>query len=174
MSTVCNRAVVIILIVSVISGLCVTTPTWAATLARQTVSLNGNDWLINSGAVLPNDSNWITATVPGNIQSDLERRHLLDPLSYGAGDPRLIEVCQKEWWYKKSFMVPSDFSGQRVVLVFDGVDDTCQVWLNGQLLGSHAGMFIRFEFDISKVILPGRNNMLVVKVDSHAFTGVAL
>ena len=129
------------------------------------VLLSGDDWLINSGSVLPTDSNWVMATVPGNIQSDLERQHLLDPLSYGPGDPRLVGVCQKEWWYKKSFVAPSDFSGKRTVIVFEGVDFSCQVWLNGTLLGQNAGMFRRFEFDVSNVILPGQTNTLVVKLD---------
>ena len=152
------------LVAFLISASCVM-PSLGATSGRQTILLSGNDWLINSGSVLPTDSNWVMATVPGNIQSDLESQHLLYPLSYGDGDPRMHETCKKEWWYKKSFIAPSDFSGKRTVIVFDGVDWSCQVWLNGTLIGQNAGMFRRFEFDVSKVILPGQNNILVVKLD---------
>jgi beta-mannosidase len=134
---------------------------------RMTMLLSGSDWLIHAadGTALPNDTGWLSARVPGNIQSDLENRHLLDPLSYGAGDPRLEEVCQKDWWYKKNFIAPATVSGKRNVLVFDGVDYSCQVWLNGRLLGKNAGMFRRFEFDVTDIVLPGKNNVLAVKVD---------
>jgi len=134
---------------------------------RQTLLLSGNDWLIHSanGAALPDDASWISAAVPGNIQSDLEHQHFLDPLSYGPGDPRLVEVCQKDWWYKKNFIAPASVAGKRNVIVFDGVDYSCQVWLNGKLLGRNAGMFRRFEFDVTDVVLPGKNNVLAVKLD---------
>jgi hypothetical protein len=50
-----RSAIMTLFIASLISGLCTTIPTWATTSARQTVSLNGNDWLIYSGTALPNN-----------------------------------------------------------------------------------------------------------------------
>jgi beta-mannosidase len=60
-------------------------------ITAQTLLLNGNDWKIKD---IPNDStaafcsNWIPATVPGNIQSDLEAARILKPIWYGAGDKK--------------------------------------------------------------------------------------
>ena len=134
---------------------------------RQVLLLSGNDWFIHeaTGGGLPEGNGWIPASVPGNIQSDLENQHLLDPITYGDGDPRLAEVCRKDWWYRKKFIAPAGFSGRRNVIVFDGVDYNCEVWLNGKLLGKHAGMFRRFEFDITSVVIPGKENILAVKLD---------
>ena len=88
----------------------------------------------NSGlfAADASSAGWIPATVPGNIQADLEAAHVLKPLWYGAGDPRLYDVARKDWWYRKDFTVPAAFAGKRLTLVFDGVDHQCDVWLNGK------------------------------------------
>ena len=108
---------------------------------------------------------WIPATVPGNIQADLEAAHELNPLWYGAGDPRLAEVAKKDWWYRRDFEAPRDFANKRLKLVFDGVDYACEVWLNGRHLGAHAGMFRRFSFDVAGIIKPGERNSLAVKIE---------
>ncbi|MGB5263302.1 MAG: sugar-binding domain-containing protein, partial [Lutimonas sp.] len=61
-------------------------------------------------------------------------------------------VPENEWWYKRQFDVPKEMEGKRIQLVFDGVDFGCDVWLNGELLGTHEGMFSQFKFDVSNII----------------------
>ena len=140
-----------------------------------TFSLSGSDWFIHEDSsstgvrqkfyeARVKEGGWVPARVPGNIPADLEENHLLGPLWYGAGDPRLGEVAEKDWWYRKDFTVPGGFLKERLTLVFDGVDFECEVWLNGQRLGGHAGQFRRFEFDVSKVVQPGEVNHLGVKI----------
>ena len=137
----------------------------------QDFSLSGTDWKIRKAgsestppAVTMEDAGWTAARVPGNIQSDLESALRLKPLWYGAGDPKLYEVAKKDWWYRKQFKVPSDFSGRRVRLVFDGVDYACEVWLNGRPLGGNTNMFRRFAFDVADVLKAGEMNQLDVRV----------
>lgn len=143
--------------------------------AARTLPLSGNDWRIcadpdgkgkdrrmfEADASTPE---WTVATVPGNIQADLEAAHCLKPLWYGNGDPRLEEVAQKDWWYRKDFRVPEAFAAKRVALVFDGVDFECEVWLNGKQVGSNVGMFRRFQFDVADILRPGQNNRLAVRI----------
>lgn len=140
---------------------------------ERTLSLSGADWRICSdpdqtGAdrrLFDADaSNWTPATVPGNIQADLEAAHSLSPLWYGDGDPRLYDVPKSDWWYRKDFVVPPTLAGKRVALVFDGVDYQCEVWLNGKRLGANAGMFRQFSFDVADALLPGQTNRLAVRV----------
>jgi beta-mannosidase len=68
----------------------------------------------------------------------------------------------KEWWFKKKFTVPD--TDNPVKLVFDGVDYQCTVWLNGQLLGSHEGPFGGPDYDITKIVNKG-DNELILKLD---------
>lgn len=142
----------------------------------ETLSLNGADWAIRADeegvgtrqrwfeADLSTPG-WVPAEVPGNIQADLESAHLLEPLWYGMGDPRLVDVACKDWWYRKDFLVPDRLVGKRFRIVFDGVDFSCDVWLNGTLLGHHAGMFRRFDFDVTDVVKPGGVNLLAVRIE---------
>ena len=142
---------------------------------RLTISLSGTDWHIHDDATGtgardglfaadPAAPGWIQATVPGNVQADLEAARLLKPNSYGAGDPQLAEVARKDWWYRKDVTIPPSVAGQRLTLVFDGVDQESEVWLNGQSLGTNNGMFRRFWFDATSAAKPGAVNQLAVRI----------
>ncbi|MCY4070404.1 MAG: hypothetical protein OXG60_03835 [Chloroflexi bacterium] len=144
--------------------------------AQNTLILSGSDWYIHEDAAgagieqglyeeaIPAPG-WLPARVPGNVQADLEAAGQLRPLWYGAGDPRLVEVAGKDWWYRRDFTVPESFADRRLQLVFDGVDYACDVWLNGQHLGRNAGMFRRFAFDVAGVIKLGGTNRLAVRIE---------
>jgi hypothetical protein len=57
--------------------------------------------------------------------------------------------------YKRSFSVPAGWDRQELVLHFGAVSYYCDVFLNGQKLGSHEGAFLPFEFVLdSKVLRP--------------------
>ncbi|MCY3833966.1 MAG: hypothetical protein OXG85_13200 [Chloroflexi bacterium] len=138
-----------------------------------TMSFSGMNWFIHEDkdaadglelAEVP-AAGWIPAAVPGNIQADLEAARQLLPLWYGAGDPRLAEAAQKDWWYRLDFTAADSFAGKRLRLIFDGVDHACEVWLNGRRLGRHAGMFRRFGFEVADIIQPGETNRLALKID---------
>jgi beta-mannosidase len=117
--------------IAVAVALCIT-----SRAAEQTLLLSGNDWRIYADAagtgeqqrlfdVAPVGADWLPATVPGNIQADVEAAHLLRPLWYGGIDTNLYEVARKDWWYRKDFVVPASFAGKRLTLVCDGVDERC-------------------------------------------------
>ncbi|MDD2579220.1 MAG: hypothetical protein PHP40_03990, partial [Eubacteriales bacterium] len=42
-------------------------------------------------------------------------------------------------WYRRSFTLPSELKGQRVILHFGAVDYQCEVWINQQPVGRHQG-----------------------------------
>ncbi|MCL5006323.1 MAG: glutamine amidotransferase [Acidobacteria bacterium] len=77
---------------------------------------------------------------------------------------QLALVNKSEWWYRKRFTVPADAAGQRVLLVFEGVDYFASVWLNGDKLGDHTGVYMSFSYDITRRVKPGAENLLAVKV----------
>ncbi|MCY4064012.1 MAG: hypothetical protein OXG53_16700 [Chloroflexi bacterium] len=144
--------------------------------AQNTLLLSGADWFIHEDAAGTGTADklyqaavpapgWIPARVPGNVQADLEAAHELKPLWYGAGDPRLADAAQKDWWYRRDFEAPASFAGKRLQLIFDGVDYACDVWLNGEHLGANAGMFRRFGFDVAGIIKPGEINRLAVRIE---------
>jgi beta-mannosidase len=69
-------------------------------------------------------------------------------------------------WFKTNFTVPKDLEGERLFLRFAGVDYYADVWLNGEYLGFHEGMFNPFEFDVTGKADKNGENLLVVRVDA--------
>ncbi len=74
-------------------------------------------------------------------------------------------------WYRHTFTLPSNYSGQALWLQFDGVYRNCLVWLNGHLLGRNVSGYSSFYFDVTPYANPGSTNVLVVRVDANRFEG---
>lgn len=112
---------------------------------------------------------WNFAKVPGDVYTDLHRSNEIDDPYFGRNMHRAKWAAEYEWWYCRRFALPTEMQDKKIRLVFEGVDYSCEVWLNGHYLGHHEGMFSEFEFDISEVASfadwRGGSNMLMVKLD---------
>lgn len=73
-------------------------------------------------------------------------------------------------WFQRSFDVPKDWQGMKVILHFDGVKYNCRVLVNGQHVGSYFNGYDAFEIEITNAIKWGETNLLQVGV--HDWTGV--
>ena len=120
------------------------------------------DWDPSAGAAA---GQWITGCVPGDVTSDaLDAGLIANP--YVDMQSRAAEwTSERDWIYRKQFTVPSRMKGNVVRLRFEGVDYSCHVYLNGELLGKHTGMFVPFEYDVSHKLRYGKRNTLVVVVE---------
>jgi beta-glucuronidase len=63
--------------------------------------------------------------------------------------------------YERDFDVPEIGVGKIARLHFDAVYNVAQVWVNGRRVGTHEGGYTAFEDDVTKVLHPGRNHLLV-------------
>ncbi len=142
-------------------------------------SLNG-DWrfrLSESLAAAPagieaedyDDGDWATIAVPSswpmhghgvpaytNVQYPFPLDPPFPPDENPIGDHRL------------SFDA-ADFLTDGAVLRFDGIDNTADVWLNGELLGTTRGSRLPSEFEVSRLLRPA-GNVLVVRVAQWSAT----
>jgi beta-mannosidase len=66
-------------------------------------------------------------------------------------------------WFRRQFEVPAELRGRRLFLRFGAVDYLADVWLNGEYLGSHEGMFSPFEFDVTERVDYTGANVIAVK-----------
>ncbi len=67
-------------------------------------------------------------------------------------------------WYRKYFTIPDEMKDKQFIIMFEGVYMNADIWLNGELLGSHPYGYTSFWFDISGKVKTGTNNVLAVKV----------
>jgi beta-glucuronidase len=63
--------------------------------------------------------------------------------------------------YQHDFDAPTLKPGQVVRLHFDAVYDVATVWVNGKRLGTHEGGYTAFEYDVTSLLKPGKNRILV-------------
>ena len=66
-------------------------------------------------------------------------------------------------WYRRRFHFDSDLTGKAAILYFGAVDYHTIVWLNGRRVGEHEGGYLPFAFDVTTLLQPGEN-VLVVRV----------
>ncbi|MGN0801925.1 MAG: glycoside hydrolase family 2 protein [Candidatus Faecivicinus sp.] len=69
-------------------------------------------------------------------------------------------------WYRRSFTLPEEAIGGRVLLHFGAVDYRCEAWVNGQSVGVHEGGYASFTFEITGQIKAGENTLVVCADDN--------
>ena len=97
--------------------------------------------------------------VPGCAHTDLLLNgEIRDPfLDCQAEECQFIEKAVFE--YTKAFYFEGETEGVR--LAFSCLDTYCNIWLNGHLVGYCDNMFLPWEFDVSKQLVKGKNQLKV-------------
>ena len=104
-----------------------------------------------------NIGTWSTIKVPGNW----ELQGFAEPMYGGA-------LKEGTGLYRTTFIIPTEWKNQLIYLAFDGVQYGYELWVNGKYAGSFASSFNRQTFDITKLIKPGAENILAVKVSTRS------
>jgi beta-mannosidase len=102
----------------------------------------------------------ISATVPGNVEIDLEREGIIKDPMIGTNVYDLRKYETYDWWYKRSFPKPQTKDGERIELCFDGIDCIADIWLNGNKIASVENMFVEHQYDVTD-ILKDKNELYV-------------
>lgn len=106
--------------------------------------------------------NWIMATVPGTVLSSYKNIGAIADPNYADNQLQISEsFFNSDFWYRDEFEVPSDFKQDRVFLNFDGINWKANVYVNGKQAGRIEGAFIRGKFDVTDLIVPGKNVVAV-------------
>lgn len=64
-------------------------------------------------------------------------------------------------WYRKTFIIPDELAGKRLLLHFGAVDYRCRVRVNDELIGFHTGGNVGFSFDITDAVHTGENTITI-------------
>lgn len=82
--------------------------------------------------------------------------------SYLSGVQR--SIIAKRLWYHRTFTLPSDWAGNRLLINFGAVDWDTTVYINGQAVGNHQGGYDPFSFDITDALKPDGEQTIIVSV----------
>lgn len=82
-------------------------------------------------------------------------------------------------WYRKTFRVEDGWKGKQVLLDFEGIMLSGEVWVNGKRVGGTAYGYLGFEADVSDVLRYGADNVVAVRAstkdgNSRWYTGGGL
>ena len=157
---------------------------------RTEICLNGN-WLFMPEQNMPqntkpyspqySDSDWHVIAVPNfwnqiawwfaggmeyvtAYQYDEIRRTNEYTFDYGA---------TKTAWYRQWLTIPKSAKNRRLILKFDASASVTTVYVNGNRIGDHVGMFAPFEFDITEFVKFGDKNLIAVLVSEGARKEIA-
>ena len=109
---------------------------------------------------------WADINVPGNWERQgygtaiyvNETYEFDDKMFNFKKNPPLVPHAENEVGsYRRTFKVPADWKGRRVVLCCEGVISFYYVWVNGKLLGYNQGSKTAAEWDITEVLTEGEN-----------------
>ena len=64
-------------------------------------------------------------------------------------------------WYRRTFSIPEEWLGQRIILHFGAVNWRSQIYVNGQSVGTHTGGYDPFSYDITPYLNGGTNELIV-------------
>jgi beta-galactosidase/beta-glucuronidase len=74
---------------------------------------------------------------------------------------------QSSAWYRVWIDIPAQHAGEDLRLWFGGVDETTEVYVNGQEVGAGQGFARPFEFPVGHLLQYGRKNLIAVKCQNR-------
>ena len=112
------------------------------------------------------DSKWDDVTVPSNWQLHGDGKY--DPpyftnsvYPFEPNPPFVPKDYNPTGVYKKSFTVPDNWSDDQVFIHFAGVQSAMILWVNGKEAGYHEDGMLPSEFNITKYLQKGENEITV-------------
>ena len=139
-------------------------------MARMTLDLSGKwefkQYPLSARRMRDLDpADWMQTKVPSSIFSSLISAGQIKQTDIDTYPENYSWVSEKPWVYRKKFDAPAQLLAcEKAELVFEGLDTIAKIWLNGKLIAKTNNMFIPFRFDVTTVLKP-RNNSLLVKFE---------
>jgi len=117
---------------------------------------------------------WVSATVPGTVHTDLMDNGLIDNPYRSTNEPKLQWIEYEDWEYKTVFTPSKELLANKVQeLVFKGLDTYADVYLNEELILQADNMFLEWRVPVTGKLVDGPNT-LRVKFYSAYNTGLEL
>ncbi len=121
---------------------------------------------VTAGAQSPgfDDHAWLPIDIPGGVHRTLLAAGRIPDPFYDQNEKDVAWMEEREWWYRMPLTIPEAplNEGERMLLVFTGVDTFATFYLDGQEIGRSENMFRPAEFDISEQAKPGATQTLAI------------
>ena len=137
------------------------------------------------------DSQWTDFPVPGILELNGHGDAIYSNNGYPwrtqfRPEPPFVEERNNYTGsYRKMVTVPADWKGERIYLHVGSATSNLMVWVNGKFVGYSEDSKVSAEFDLTKYLTPGKENLIAMQVmrwcdgsyledqDFWRFTGIA-
>ena len=137
------------------------------------------------------DSSWTEFPVPGLFELNGYGDRIYKNAGYAwstqfQNRPGFVEEKNNYTGsYRRSFSIPADWKGQQVFFHVGSATSNFRLWVNGKEVGYSEDSKLEAEFNITKYIVPGQENLIAMQVmrwcdgsygedqDFWRFTGIA-
>jgi beta-mannosidase len=111
----------------------------------------------------PSENGWLPVTVPGDVHLDLlANKKIPDPF-VRDNEAKLQWIEKEAWEYRTYFDVtPALLARSQVDLVFDGLDGTAEVYVNGARILDANNSFRVWRVPVKAHLHAGKNDLFVV------------
>ncbi|MCY7401447.1 MAG: glycoside hydrolase family 2 protein [Nocardioides sp.] len=107
----------------------------------------------------------VDAVVPGTVHTDLLRAGLVPDPYLGVNETALAWMHRARWRYDRVLEAAPAEPGERVDLVFDGLDTVAPVRLAGQVVGRAANQHRTHRFDVREVLAGAEGGPMPLTVE---------
>ena len=131
---------------------------------------SANERPANFFAVKYDDSQWGTMPVPGIWELNGYGDPIYVNTSYAwrsdwTGEPPTVQDKGNHVGsYRRTFTIPADWKGDKVYMHIGSATSNITVYVNGQYVGYSEDSKVACEFDITKYITPGKENLIAMQV----------
>jgi len=112
------------------------------------------------------DSKWRPLNLPHDWAVELPFVHDEELQSHGYKPLGRSYPETSVGWYRRTFDIPKEDAGRRVVVQFDGAFRDALIFLNGYFIGRNDNGYAPFRFDLTDFLNYGGKNFLVVRMDA--------
>jgi beta-mannosidase len=144
----------------IIPILCVLVAIPSAAIAAERVDLNqGWEFRQNAGDTR---STWQAAVVPGDVHLDLLRNKLIPDPFYRDNETAIQWIEKSSWTYRTTLQANAEMLHHaHLDLVFEGLDTTAHVFLNGKEVLAADNMFRKWRVDVKTDLHAGANELRI-------------
>ncbi|MBC7888450.1 MAG: glycoside hydrolase family 2 protein [Ferruginibacter sp.] len=109
------------------------------------------------------DTEWMKASVPGTVHTDLLAGNKIKDPFYRTNEKDQQWIETTDWEYRSDFTVNDNMlANEKIEVIFEGLDTYADVFMNGTKIIAADNMFLLWKADIKKHLKKGANQLLII------------
>ena len=115
-------------------------------------------FLLNGKWRIKSNSYDTVGDVPGSVYSALLKNGLMEDPFYRDNERKALAIMDEEFVFTKEFSYVK--SSKKILLVCEGIDTLCDLYINGQFVAHTDNMHRAYVFDVTQYLVDGDNVIL--------------